>query len=190
MPNHVDNDLLVTGPTVDLQRFIEFAKGPAGTTGEGPGEDLLSAEKFIPMPAEFRDGPRCVECNYSRPDDAKDDLFPDCPICGKFMKDGYNRGGYEWCIEHWGTKWGMYDARLEDSGLPDDPDEHGQLNYAFQTAWSPPIPIIQAMAAKFPTLAFDLGYWEGGMGFQGKLVMEGGVEASEWSGPYHGSRGG
>ena len=194
MPNHVDNELLVTGPSEDLLRFMEFAKGPAGTLGNDPGEDLLSAHKFVPMPQEYREGPRCVECNYTQPSEPElgldQRLGGPCPICGKYMKDGFNRGGWEWCIEHWGTKWGLYDARLEDQDTYDDPEEGGFLNYFFQTAWAPPTPVIQAMATKFPTLAFDLGYWEGGMGFQGKLVMEGGVEASEWSGPYHGSRGG
>ena len=23
-----------------------------------------------------------------------------------FPKDGYNQGGYQWCCDNWGTKWG------------------------------------------------------------------------------------
>jgi len=34
----------------------------------------------------------------------------------------------------------------------------------FDTAWSPPIPVIEKMASLFPDHEFDLQYFEGGMG--------------------------
>ena len=50
---------------------------------------------------------------------------------------------YNWCINHWGTKWNASDSMwVEDNIL------------FFQTAWAAPHPVIAAMAAKFPDLEF------------------------------------
>lgn len=51
---------------------------------------------------------------------------------------------YEWCCRHWGTKWNACEA---DWGLDD-----GML--VFQTAWSAPFPVIEALAQKYPDLEF------------------------------------
>ena len=51
---------------------------------------------------------------------------------------------YEWCCRHWGTKWNACEA---DWSLDD-----GML--VFQTAWSAPFPVIEALAQKYPDLEF------------------------------------
>jgi len=38
----------------------------------------------------------------------------------------------------------------------------------FLTAWGPPEPVIKAMSAQYPSLIFDLTYFEGGMCFAGE----------------------
>ncbi len=51
---------------------------------------------------------------------------------------------YDWSIEHWGTKWNAYSAvagKLDDQAAV----------VCFETAWSPPMPVLDALAAKFPT---------------------------------------
>ncbi len=45
---------------------------------------------------------------------------------------------YDWQIENWGTKWNAYEQSLEDLG-------YGVLELRFDTAWSPPFPIIEAL---------------------------------------------
>lgn len=77
--------------------------------------------------------------------------------------DGFNSGGYEWCRANWGTKWGAYDVKLV---------EYGRMDLVlFQTAWSPPTPVIKAAAAKFPAVRFELHYAEMGCSFSGTLVV-------------------
>ena len=49
MPNHVSQDLWVSGPTEDIKHFIEFAQ----ETEENGAVLLLSANKFIPYPKNF-----------------------------------------------------------------------------------------------------------------------------------------
>ena len=112
-------------------------------------------------------------------------MFPNCPNCGGSAKDGYNRGGYDWCIKNWGTKWGLYEVELVE-----DLSEHGRLEYTFCTAWAPPILVIQAMSKQFPSLSFAMDYFEGGMGFMGSCEYENGQEVEAASAPYHGNRGG
>lgn len=42
---------------------------------------------------------------------------------------------YDWSIENWGTKWNAYDCYLEDDNI-----------IIFNTAWSAPIPVLDALA--------------------------------------------
>ena len=60
------------------------------------------------------------------------------------------------------------------------PDEQPILAFLeFDTAWSPPIPVIEKLASMLPDHAFELKYYEGGMGFSGHARW------SEGSGEFH-----
>jgi hypothetical protein len=185
MPNHVENDLYVRGPAEDLKRFKEEAQGIEGLPDKDEKERttaLLSAHTFIPYPKTFVDGERCKACGGMERDPEKTWA---CKACGGQVTDGYNRGGYEWCIEHWGTKWGLYDVKLVEEDY-----EYESLKYTFRSAWSPPIPVIEAMAKKYPTLEFLIEYFECGMGYQGGRRYANGECVNGWDGDYWGSRGG
>ena len=97
--------------------------------------------------------------------------------------DGYNGrieglpDGHSWAIETWGTKWGPRETvRLA-------PDRHemryparGTVAIEFETAWSPPKPVVLAWAKKYPHLLFALHYEEGGNLFIGDMeVLDGSV---------------
>lgn len=73
-------------------------------------------------------------------------------------RDGYNSGGYEWCIASWGTKWSASNVRRRDLG---------GACLTFDTAWSPPAPVILALHKIFPETTLRLEYFERGMGFAG-----------------------
>lgn len=45
---------------------------------------------------------------------------------------------YGWCVEHWGTKWNAYGQEIKDDSLE------------FETAWSAPISVLEALSKKFP----------------------------------------
>jgi hypothetical protein len=72
---------------------------------------------------------------------------------------------YDWNIGNWGTKWDANDAYVS--------IEEEYAYFSFDTAWSPPIEWVRAVAPMFPELTFELTYHEGGMGFAGKLCMQG-----------------
>lgn len=189
MPNHCENDLVVTGDQETLRAFADFARGPAGTVvGNEPDRpDIpLSAHKFIPIPDHFlADLYTCEKCSWHASREEAKNTEGKCPSCDSYLKDWYNSGGYDWCIANWGTKWGLYD--FEDNA-PDPADE--RMEYSFQTAWSPPIPVIQAMSKQFPALRFALCYFEGGGGFMGSCLYEDGQEVDAGQAPYFGPRGG
>lgn len=46
---------------------------------------------------------------------------------------------YDWQVENWGTKWNAYDQNCNFDA------KYGVLDIKFDTAWSPPVPIIEAL---------------------------------------------
>ncbi|HAX71754.1 MAG TPA: hypothetical protein PK152_02785 [Anaerolineales bacterium] len=60
----------------------------------------------------------------------------------------------------------------------------------FDTAWSPPIPVIAKLASMFPDHTFELKYFEGGMGFSGHARWSEGDEEFHHQYEYSGPRGG
>jgi len=62
---------------------------------------------------------------------------------------------YRWCVEKWGTKWNAYDCTVGKTG-------DGEVQYTFDTAWSPPLPVLDVLAAKFPDLHFRLAWTDEG----------------------------
>lgn len=70
---------------------------------------------------------------------------------------------YKWCIEHWGTKWNSSDVAI----LDEHSWEEGEVTFVFQTAWSPPIPVIQKLSKDNPTVTISHKFVEEGMGFYG-----------------------
>ena len=66
---------------------------------------------------------------------------------------------YEFRLTNWGTKWNPYDIIL---------DKKDTLAiFSFDTAWSPPIPIIAKLIEKYPDVTFVLYYLEPGNSFAG-----------------------
>ncbi len=72
---------------------------------------------------------------------------------------------YDWQVENWGTKW--------DTESRFTIHEDGSASAAMQTAWSPPIAWVRAVAKLYPHLTFTLEYEEIGMLFAGKLIIKG-----------------
>lgn len=163
MPNWCSCDLYVRGEKKELARFKKAAKGKNG---------VIDFNNFIPYPKKFTDmDEKAKEANKK--------IEP-----GKTpAKDGYNSGGYEWCIANWGTKWNASSPEISD-----DLDE--ELAYRLETAWSPPAPVVQKMGEMFPALEFELRYFEAGMSFNGLMRIEKGKVTADMQGEYFGDRGG
>lgn len=144
MPNHCSN-LLLVGASDDhrgeLDAFHALVSTPVEktSTNYATGETTTTLVEGIAM------------C---------DNIVP----CPKELSEG--RGWYDWCNEHWGTKWGDYETDyIEEMETPN------LRAYRYTTAWSPMIPAIQKFSAKFPNLVFINTFEEGGMAFLGAVCV-------------------
>jgi len=187
MPNWCENELYVSGRKDDLKRFKEMAKGKNGD---------LDFNSFIPYPEEWQkldeaywgSMKKLNELNQklkkAESEDEKQKIRKTIAEVKRNMpeKDGYNNGGYEWCCKNWGTKWNACNVELT--------EEKRSLIYAFDTAWSPPCPVVLKMSEMFPNLLFTLKYWECGVGFKGVFKAKGGVITKDKCVEYFGDRGG
>lgn len=68
---------------------------------------------------------------------------------------------YDWNVRNWGTKWdvgvGDEDKYPETELIHDD---ETVVAYRFNTAWSPPLPAIEALSSQYPNVEFNLSYEE------------------------------
>lgn len=143
MPNHCVNELIVSGSTDEKARFLKMV-----------GENL-DFDRIIPYPEEFKKLDEAAEAF---------DKQEGIPYANGRPKDGFNSGGYEWCVANWGTKWGSYNVEFSDGFYG--------TRFRFQTAWSPPIPVFRKLCEMFPLLGFELNYWECGTERRGTLYRD------------------
>lgn len=88
---------------------------------------------------------------------------------------------YDWAIDHWGTKW---NCSPEDSIL--DPDEPSLLR--FDTAWSAPAPIVEALSKRFPDISITHEWADEDMGQNvGRIIYLNGEEIDSYI-PVSGSK--
>lgn len=76
--------------------------------------------------------------------------------------------GYDWCVEHYGTKWDVVEVEMDDCSSGDG------IYYYFETTWSPPSRWLSKVAADWPRLTFELTYCEPGGAFAGRVCFVGG----------------
>lgn len=78
---------------------------------------------------------------------------------------------WNWNIANWGTKWSVGGDDVSVSGY----NEYDRAIYiSFDTAWSPPMRILEQLSAKYPDLIVHIKYAEMGMGFIGETTFIGG----------------
>lgn len=81
-----------------------------------------------------------------------------------WLETGYIDSLY-WAQDKWGTKWNATDIVIQPE----------RQTFVFNTAWSEPTPIFEALCRQFPTHTFDIKYadFEGGW-FSGEGIGQGG----------------
>jgi len=88
------------------------------------------------------------------------------PVPDDILAADYGDAGYNWEITHWGCKWGAASSVIVE-------EWDGHVEYAFDTAWSPPIELLKTMGKQWPNLTFVLVYEELGMAFKGIAKFKG-----------------
>lgn len=64
---------------------------------------------------------------------------------------------YTWCINKWGTKWDSQDADVWRM-------DKENASIVFETAWSAPIPVYEAIHKRYPNMCIDVEYADEDLG--------------------------
>lgn len=147
MPNWCTNTFRVTGSKKQVESF----KAEHFRQGEDTDELQFDFNTVIPMP---------------------DSVFKG--NIGKAEEEKYgDNNWYNWSINNWGTKWNS----CHNTGPKMRETKKGDtaLTFMFDTAWSPPEPIFQALAKRYPDLFIEIHYIEEGMSFEGNITISGGM---------------
>ena len=81
------------------------------------------------------------------------------PMAEQMLFKGDN--WYDFNVRNWGTKWDV--AVRDGEDYPETElmeEDETSLAYRFNTAWSPPLPAIEALSAQYPNVEFNLSYEE------------------------------
>lgn len=70
---------------------------------------------------------------------------------------------YHWCCEHWGTKWLADVAHWSTAG--------DRETVCFDTAWSPPVPVLERLALLYPDAEIELEYDSVESAFRGRAAF-------------------
>lgn len=140
MPNHCTNLVTIVGAPAELERAVTLLRGrsPIYTLSETERRILGESKEEPETPFQFH---KII------------------PVPDEVLKAGYDRAGYNWQTDNWGTKWDAYDF---DKDLLEcyEPGKSIRITYKFDTAWAPPIPILKALAKRFPELRIYHSYGE------------------------------
>jgi hypothetical protein len=156
MPNHITNDVRILGPAADLAdikaraqhddfefdfgAFIPFPDELIGIHSGGVNIDGVQHQ--IWRIQEEIDGERehgfwgAGGTPVAVPEEEQEAL----------IRDFGATNSYDWCIQSWGTKWNAYNVNWEVSDY---------VIVKFDTAWSPPRPVFQAIANQYPKVFIE-----------------------------------
>ena len=151
MPNWTRNELEIqfhniSGDTKErkksvkdfLKKVTTLEKYPDGTKRQ-----ILDFNKIVPPPKNMFRG------NLSEEDRIR---------CEKKGIPNW----YDWCNENWHTKWNSCSCDIEV-----DEEYYELITITFNTAWSPPIPVINKLKQMFPDLYISGNYVGEGNEFAG-----------------------
>ena len=151
MPNWCTNILSLTGNRTSIDKFKQMA-----TSGE---EGVFKFQNLIPMPTDkerqLEESKECYLRKFTTPGQEENSL-----------EDAW----YHWRVHNWGTKWD-----LDEEAVQEILEDENCLILEFDTAWSPPVPLVEAICKLFPQLEFQLEYYELGNFFAGHAVFERGM---------------
>lgn len=151
MPNHETNNVLVIGDPAQVEAFVE----EAFTDGR------IDFEKIVPPPENIETG-GCPHLG----------IDPNLGADGTYTDDEGNTRTcwYRWNLANWGTKWGAYEqSHFEHTTRKlwnEDTEEHdratGVVFMRFETAWSQPTPIFEAIEKRWGVQVLAVTQDEGG----------------------------
>jgi hypothetical protein len=114
---------------------------------------------------------------------------PEYEKCGRIRRDNLEKHGcgswYDWNINKWGTKWDI-DCTDCSPAVKSAQLGYWYITYYFDSAWSPPVPVIKKISAIYTRLTFTLTYAEQGNDYEGRVTFEDGVQTENLEQGYSG----
>lgn len=144
MPNHVYNTVTITGDEDDLLRLKRLLSMPQPIQ--------LSKGEFDNLIFNFH--------SLITPDQSIWDEYYGSKPKGQSLEESLKFASnhwYDWNIRNWGTKWNAYDESISDN-LSDESVKSYYITYEFNTAWSAPAGIIEALAKKIHELKLNVSF--------------------------------
>ena len=182
MPNWCHNNLIVSGPSEDVKRFVSAARGRRHTYNHFDDNkwdvfDDIRIRSIVssPPPLSDRIDELSFHALYPIPDKVR--CYPYDP--GNAIEIAKITGeenvvcGYTWENSNWGVKWGAcdsYSSYEEGSNV---------AHYDFDTPWGPACEWHSKVAEDWPTLCFTLNWEEPGVAQTGTIVWQDGCLFSE-----------
>jgi len=164
MPNWCQNVVYVSHPDKEkMDALVEALKQGAMFNHIVPMPEVL---KGIVTGSATIDG---VQVNEWRRDEDGNDFVIPAEELEAIKKEHGTASWYDWACEHWGTKWDVCNPwDTDEMYIDDDSVVHV---FKFDTAWSPPFPVYEAM----DNMGFHIRaeYVEYGMGFHGAWNSDG-----------------
>lgn len=149
MPNWCQNSLIISGPEESIQKIYDTK---------------LDFQSIIPRPAELDDS-----SNGNIYDKTPERLA----AIEMIAESNYKKYGavdwYYWNVDNWGTKW---EVQADIDIILDG--NNSQLTATFDSAWSPPIPIIHALYSKFSIESIKFDWIEPGCASAGTIIYRNG----------------
>lgn len=177
MPNHVTNNIRLSGDDKRIAQMLDEVKS------DDLGIGTLDFNKVIPMPESLNIqsgsmtdrglkaykgfievytlcGTRNMDKILEIPEETeaaflkiRTDISPEEFALGKQAFQNEQKYGatdwYHWCVNNWGTKWNSYGYDGYDNS--DAPETH---TLSFNTAWSAPHRVLEALTQKYPDIEF------------------------------------
>lgn len=175
MPNHCETDFFITGNPYLIDEVLDLYFDKTNYT--------LDCDKVIPYPQVYKD----MDAIAQKWEDEQKASGGKLDWSTR-PKDGFNLGGYEWCCNNWGTKWGTYDGKP--FAFRNLVNNRRTVKTSFSSAWSPPTPVMDLLATKYPDLRFKAVSYEMGMAYKIVQIWEKGDLVTRKESKYNGHRGG
>ena len=151
MPNWCRNEVSIHGEEQEVAKFVDEC------FTEVDNQQVLDFDKVLPEP------------DYDKP--KKDGTHND-GVQTKLNAPYEHPDWYTWRNANWGTKWNLVPAKggSVDGYSVDITKDY--INLTFDTAWSPPDGIYDAIGDRYPTLDVNWFYREDGMQMSGWLPYD------------------
>jgi len=140
MPNWCDNRVEIYGDNPDQIKEVKKTLASKQT--------CFDFNNIVPMPKELE--------GTTSPNPE-----PDSFEAKRLRKQHGHDNWYDWCCDNWDTKWNSAGADLTSDS------NNSIIEYEFQTAWGPPIKVIEALREQYPDLNITAFYDEPGMEMAG-----------------------